>query len=79
MLNIYAVITVTGRVTGPNQFQGVNGTLSVYIDPNQDTTWSITSFINAATLSGNADDLLIGTSNIGSGTASRVLRCLGRS
>jgi hypothetical protein len=47
--NIYAVFTATGIVTGPNQFQSVSGTLSVYIDPNQDTTWSITSFINPAT------------------------------
>ncbi|XHS77539.1 flocculation-associated PEP-CTERM protein PepA [Burkholderiaceae bacterium UC74_6] len=66
--NIYALFTATGMVTGPNQFQGTGGTLHVYLDYNQDTTCTLTSYVTAAGCVGNGEDIEIGSSSISFGT-----------
>jgi len=65
---IYAVFQASGIITGPNTFQGTSGSITLYIDRNNDTTGTLTSGLVAATLGNTGDDLEIGSSAVSYGT-----------
>lgn len=63
--NMYAIFTASGNITGPNTFQGTGGGFSLYLDPNQNTTFNTfnasnngiaTPTVDAGT---NAEDFLV--------------------
>ncbi|MDO8450846.1 MAG: flocculation-associated PEP-CTERM protein PepA [Rhodoferax sp.] len=62
--NLYAVFQSTGQVISSTLFQGISGTFSLYMDPNQNTTKTLTGSGVAATLGNNADDYLLASSTL---------------
>lgn len=73
--NIYAVVTATGYITGPNSFTATGATLRFYLDADQDANLGMTSIDNTtlAYSSGGVADVLLGQSTFlisGSGTTS---------
>lgn len=73
--NLYAVVTATGIVTGPNSFVATGATLSVYMDANMDaglTLGDIDDTTLAYTGTGAGDTLLASTTSLefGSGSTS---------
>jgi hypothetical protein len=61
---LYAVFQSTGQVISSTLFQGLTGSFSLYLDPNQNTTKSLTSSGAAATLGLTADDILVARSSV---------------
>ena len=56
--NMYAVFSASGSFAG-GTFTGVTGTFTLYIDPDQDTTATLSDGATAPVLSGTADDYAI--------------------
>ncbi|MBL8314853.1 MAG: flocculation-associated PEP-CTERM protein PepA [Rubrivivax sp.] len=62
--NIYAVFSASGAITGPNAFQSVNNTFKLYLDPDQNSAFTLTDGLTAPALSvagTDADDILLAT------------------
>ena len=61
---IYALFNASGAITGPNAFQSASNSFSLYLDPNQDSEFSLTDGLTAPTLNvlgTDADDKLLAT------------------
>lgn len=65
--NLYAVFTAAGNVVSPTEFVGTSGSLSLWIDRDQNTLSNLTSGLVAPTLTNTADDLEIGSSSVSYG------------
>lgn len=60
--SLYALFTATGTVVGGLNFTGGTGSFSLYVDPGQNTTFTLTSGTAPVTLGGTtSDDYLIAT------------------
>lgn len=62
--SIYALFNASGAITGPNAFQSSNNSFSLYLDPNQNSGFSLTDGVAAPTLNvagSDADDILLAT------------------
>jgi len=68
--SLYAVFSATGTFVG-SSFTGVTGAFTLYIDPDKNTTATLTDGIVAPTLAGTGDDYEIAsTSSLVNGTGS---------
>jgi len=62
--SIYAIFTASGNITGPNAFQSTNNQFSLWLDPNQNSAFSLTTGLVAPTLNvagTDSDDILLAT------------------
>ena len=58
---LYAVFAASGAITGPNMFQSVNNSFSLYLDSTSDTSATLTDGLTAPVLAGNGEDMLLAT------------------
>ena len=63
-----AVFSATGTITGPNQFASNDTSFSLFLDPNQNTSATLTTGLAPPVLAGTGDDILLATSNTGVGS-----------
>jgi len=64
---LYAVFGASGNVSGTS-FSSTSNFFNLYIDPNSDTSATLTTGIAPPTLSNTGDDYLIASSVVGTGT-----------
>ena len=69
---IYAIFTAAGNITGPNSFQGTSGGFSLYVDRNQDTTFTTFNASNNAFLTPTADAGTVGDDTLLASTFTTV-------
>ena len=65
---LYALFNASGNITGVNAFQSTNNTFALWLDPNQNSNFSLTDGLTAATLNvagTAADDILLATAGPG--------------
>jgi len=65
---LYALFNASGTITGPNAFQSTNNTFALWLDPDQNSNFSLTDGLTAATLNvagTAADDILLATAGPG--------------
>ena len=61
---IYAIFNASGAITGPNAFQSTNNSFSLFLDPNQNSAFTLTDGLTAPTLTTagtDVDDILLAT------------------
>jgi PEP-CTERM motif len=56
---MYAVFTASGAITGPNAFQSTNNQFKLYLDPDKNTTNTLTDGLTAPVLGGSGEDILL--------------------
>ena len=58
---LIAVFSASGAITGPNMFQSVSNSFSLYLDSSSNTTALLTDGVTAPVLAGNGEDVLLAT------------------